>query len=85
MLKFIDCVLKGLIAVEILRLGDVRVDVVAAVTGVVMASVMAVSNAVMSAAGVVVVVATVPRGALLLRGGSHLRQIRDHPLAFVVN
>ena len=32
-----------------------------------------------------VVVATVPCGALLIRGGSSLRQIQGHPLAFVVN
>ena len=33
----------------------------------------------------VVVVATVPSGALILRGGSRLRQIQDHPSVFVVN
>ena len=51
MLKFIDFVSKGLISVEILRLDALRVDVVAAVTAVVMAPVMAARNAVMSAAG----------------------------------
>ena len=37
MSKTIDCVSKGLIAVEILRLDAMRMDVVAAVTAVVMA------------------------------------------------
>ena len=34
---------------------------------------------------IVVVVATVPRGALLLHGSSRLRRIQDHTSAFVVN
>ena len=50
MSKFIDCVSKGSIAIEILRLDVVRMDVVTAVTEVVMAPVMAARNAVMSAA-----------------------------------
>ena len=51
MSKFIECVSKVLIDVEILRLDDVRMDVIAAVTAVVMAPFMAARNAVMSAAG----------------------------------
>ena len=51
MSKFIDCVSKGLISVEILRWVAVHVDVVAAVTAVVMAPVMAARNSVMSATG----------------------------------
>ena len=49
--KFIVCILKGLIVVEIHRLDAVRVDMVAAVMAVVMAPVMAARNYVMSAAG----------------------------------
>ena len=51
MSKTIDCVSKGLIAVEILRLDAMRMDVVAAVSAVVMDPVMVARNAVMSAAG----------------------------------
>ena len=51
MSKFINCVSKGLIDVEIIQLDAVRVDVVAGVMAVVMAPVMAARNAVMSAAG----------------------------------
>ena len=50
MSKFINYVSKGLIAVDILWLDSVRVDMVVAVTAVVMAPVMAARNAVMSAA-----------------------------------
>ena len=51
MLKFINCVSKGLVALEILQLDAVRVDVVVAVTAVVMAPVMAARNVVMLSMG----------------------------------
>ena len=51
MSNFIDYVSKGLIYVQILWFDAVRMGVVAAVTAVVMAPVMAARNYVMSAAG----------------------------------
>ena len=50
MSKIINCVSKGLIAVEILWLDAVGMDVVATVTAVVMDPVMVARNAVISAA-----------------------------------